>query len=117
MSLVPELGPGANCYCHTAGLKNQQQSQGYQQLLVCVFPEQEKQQNQKQKISGVHMVQVKLVQDVLQKTGETVGRPAAASAGRRAPRSGTAEIRASGSRTAKARGSKAGPIRRRLFRA
>ena len=57
-------------------LQNQQQPQGHQQLLIRVLPEEEEQQPQQQQIPGVHMVQMELVQDMLEKAGQAVGGPA-----------------------------------------
>lgn len=53
-------------------LQYQQQSQSYQQLLIRILPEKEKQQGQQQHISGIHMVQMKLIQKMPQEPGKAV---------------------------------------------
>ena len=53
-------------------LQNQQQAQRYQKLLVRLFTEQKVQQAQQEQVSGVHTVQMKLVQHPPQIPGDTL---------------------------------------------
>ena len=52
-------------------LQNQQQTKGDEQFLVRILPEQEKQQCQQQKVAGIHLLKMKLVQKVAQKAGQS----------------------------------------------
>ena len=58
-------------------LQNQQQSKSHQELLICVLPKEEEQQSQQQKVPGVHVIQVELVQEMPEKTCQAVGKSAA----------------------------------------
>ena len=53
-------------------LQDQQQAQGHQQLLVRPLPEEKVEDGQKQQVPGVQAVQVKLVQQPPEQTGEAV---------------------------------------------